>query len=86
MISEAQQREDYAYNEPSDLESIRALRKAHPFNMVMPSNEQLKEKIHGAWLGRTVGCLLGKPVEGFMTEDLLPVLKNSGNYPMHRYM
>ena len=86
MISEAQQREDYAYNEPSDLESIRALRKAHPFNMVMPSNEQLKEKIHGAWLGRTVGCLLGKPVEGFMTEDLLPVLKNSGNYPMHRYI
>ena len=86
MISEAKQREGYPYNEPSDLESIRALRKAHEFSAVIPTKEQLKEKIRGAWLGRTVGCLLGKPVEGFMTEDLLPVLKNSENYPMHRYI
>ena len=86
MISEAKQREDYPYNEPSDLESIRALRKAHEFSAMIPTKEQLKEKIRGAWLGRTVGCLLGKPVEGFMTEDLLPVLKNSENYPMHRYI
>lgn len=86
MISEAKQREDYPYNEPSDLESIRALRKAHEFSAMIPTKEQLKEKIRGAWLGRTVGCLLGKPVEGFMTEDLLPVLKNSENYPLHRYI
>ncbi len=86
MISEAKMRKDYSYNEPSTLDEIKALRKKHEFSMVLPTREQLKEKIKGAWLGRTVGCLLGKPVEGFMTEDLLPVLKNSDNYPMHRYI
>lgn len=86
MISEAKQREEYPYNEPSTLEEIKALRKPYEYSAVLPTLEQLKEKIHGAWLGRTVGCLLGKPVEGFMTEDLLPVLKNSGNAPMHRYI
>ena len=86
MISEAKQREDYAYNEPSELNEIKKLRKSYEWKPVLPTEEQLKEKIHGAWLGRTVGCLLGKPVEGFMTEDLLPVLKKSGNYPLHRYI
>lgn len=86
MISESGMREGYAYNEPSDLEGIRALRKAHPVTGAVPKGDALKEKIRGAWLGRTCGCLLGKPVEGFMTEDLLPILKNSSNYPMHRYI
>ena len=86
MISEAKLRADYSYNEPSDLEEIKALRKTHAFAAVTPTQEQLKEKIRGAWLGRAVGCLLGKPVEGFMSEDLLPMLKNSGNYPLQRYI
>jgi len=29
----------------------------------------IRQKIKGGWLGRTAGCLLGKPVEGFLTES-----------------
>lgn len=46
----------------------------------------LREKIHGAWMGRICGCLLGKTVEGIRTDELVPLLEQSGNYPMHRYI
>jgi hypothetical protein len=63
----------------------------HAWRKRVPSNTEirravLKEKIHGAWLGRMCGCLLGKPIEGIRTNELHPILKESGNYPMHRYI
>lgn len=30
--------------------------------------------------------MLGKSVEGIHTDELIPLLKNSDNYPMHRYI
>ncbi|MCI9277228.1 MAG: ADP-ribosylglycohydrolase family protein [Lachnospiraceae bacterium] len=48
--------------------------------------EALRDKIHGAWMGRICGCLLGKTVEGIRTDELIPLLEQSGNYPMHRYI
>ena len=30
--------------------------------------------------------MLGKSLEGIRTDELIPFLKNSGNYPMHRYV
>lgn len=48
--------------------------------------DALRDKIHGAWMGRICGCLLGKTVEGIRTDELVPLLEQSGNYPMHRYI
>ena len=75
------------YDEPSDLESIRAL-STNAFQPAapLPERQTLLEHISGAWLGRIAGCLLGKPIEGIHTEELLPLLKESGNWPMHRYI
>ena len=81
-----EQRADYKYNEPSDLEGIKALRERSTVLQKKPTQLMLKNKVHGAWLGRVVGCLLGKPVEGVRTEELVPFLKESNNYPMHRYI
>lgn len=36
--------------------------------------------------GRICGCMLGKTVEGIHTDELIPFLKETGNYPMHRYI
>lgn len=77
---------DYKYNEPSELDEIKALRKPHSFDQNKPDYETLCDKIHGAWLGRVVGCLLGKPVECIRSDEFTPLLKQSGNYPMHRYI
>ena len=77
--------EGYKYNEPSTLDEIRALRKNPEFKRTV-DKKNLKDKFHGAWMGRICGCLLGKTVEGIKTDELIPVLKNSNNYPMHRYI
>lgn len=75
----------YKYNEPSTLNEIKLLRASAP---ALPPVDKasLKSKIHGAWMGRICGCLLGKPVEGIRTDELIPFLKETGNYPMHRYI
>ncbi|MBO5109214.1 MAG: ADP-ribosylglycohydrolase family protein [Clostridia bacterium] len=86
LIRTAPIRADYTYDEPSDLPAIKALRKPHPVEGTVPTGKALENKIAGAWYGRIAGCLLGKPVECIRTTDLHPLLKASGNYPMHRYI
>lgn len=86
MVMSSELKPDYKYNEPNKLCEIRKLRKEHVFETNMPDAETLKKKIHGAWMGRACGCLLGKPLEGIRTDELIPLLKSSGNYPMHRYV
>ena len=85
IVSSLGQREGYPYIEPSDLEGIRQLRKE-----VKPipayDESKLEQKIQGAWMGRICGCLLGKVIEGIRTDELIPFLKESGNYPMYRYV
>ena len=87
IVSGASLREDYPYLEPSDLSCI--LKARNPLLWTKPDKmlpEDLADRIRGAWYGRIIGCLLGKPVEGIRTDELLPLLKASGNYPMHRYI
>ena len=86
IVRDAETREGYPYNEPSDLEGIKALRKPYTFEKKMPDADTLREKILGAWYGRICGCLLGKPVEGVKYAELTDFLKTSGNYPMTRYI
>ena len=86
IISKAETREGYEYNEPSEIDAIKALRDGFTVKGEMPDTNTLKKKIEGAWIGRICGCLLGKPVEGARQHDLIPLLKETGNYPMHRYI
>ncbi len=79
------QRADYAYQEPDELETIRALRPEWQQDRAL-DRTVLEDKVLGAWLGRICGCLLGKPIEGIHTHELYPMLRESGNWPMHRYI
>lgn len=84
MVCGAPQRQDYRWNEPSDLAGIRALRDGYTFEMRTP--DDIADRIRGAWYGRIAGCLLGKTVEGIRTPELHDVLRTSGNFPMTRYI
>jgi len=54
-----------AVAEPNELDAIRALRPDGPRDLDwQPSEDELLDKLHGAWTGRCIGCALGKPVEG----------------------
>lgn len=86
LVMDSVIREDYNYNEPNKLNDIRNLRKLHDFQSCKPDQETLRKKLLGAWTGRACGCLLGKTVEGMRSNELIPFLKETGNYPMHRYI
>ncbi len=86
IIINADIKKDYKYDESSELSEIKVLRKPYEFRQSMPDKELLLKKIKGAWLGRAVGCLLGKPIEGIRSNELIPFLKETDNYPMHRYI
>lgn len=85
IVNNAKIRENYKYEEPSSLEAIKKLRKEYKYK---GKNEDidLYDKIYGALMGRVCGCMLGKTVEGMKTNELLPFLKETNNYPMHRYI
>jgi len=58
-------RADFPFHEPSGLaEIVRLWPEADP--LPAPDPSRLEDQLHGAWLGRCVGCALGKPVEGMM--------------------
>jgi ADP-ribosylglycohydrolase len=80
-------REDFPYREPSDLQDIRQSRDegVRRFKMVI-CEEDLLDRLHGAWLGRVAGCMLGKPVEGWSHERIRQYLEGADAYPMTDYL
>ena len=57
-----------------------------PFVRTLEKLWTLEKKIAGAWMGRICGCMLGKSLESIRTNELIPFLKETDNYPMHRYV
>lgn len=79
-------RSDFPYEEPSTLETILKARSRGPRTLDLKiSLDEYHDKVHGAWLGRCVGCLLGKPVEGWTKEKINNYLKLADCYPLDDY-
>lgn len=79
-------RADYLYDEPSSIDEIK--KETPQEEMTFPKisdKDVLHERIHGAWLGRCIGCLLGKPVEGWLKRDIENYLKVTDSYPLQDY-
>jgi ADP-ribosylglycohydrolase len=65
-----------ADDEPDDFEEILAA--AEP---AAPRDVD-EQRIAGAWLGRAVGCVLGKPVENIPREGIRAIAEGTGNWPV----
>ena len=76
---------DYRYTEPSSYEAIEALC-THSPGTLKSDRFSLHDRLSGAVIGRICGCLLGKPLEEMKLRELVPFLRQTGNYPMHRYV
>ncbi|MFI5791848.1 ADP-ribosylglycohydrolase family protein [Streptomyces sp. NPDC051677] len=73
-------------DEPTKLEKIRALCPGWP---VRPTDAQpaapARARLEAAWLGRAVGCLLGKPVEKLPLDAIRALARATGNWPLTGY-
>jgi ADP-ribosylglycohydrolase len=80
-------RKDYEFVEPSDLGGIRELRADGPRTCAnLPPLRELQDRLTGAWLGRCIGCLLGKAAEGVKADRFWPFLKATGQWPIREYL
>lgn len=95
-LAKLAQSPDFKYVEPNGLESIRSERPAGPRMLAVDWDEdKWQDKFYGAWLGRAVGCALGKPLEApaFMSgSDGRPGWHNvklwfegAGQWPIRHY-
>ena len=94
-LQEIPMRKDFPFSEPSDLKSIQTERVSPA---LIPSisygDDELYNRMYGAWLGRCAGCALGKPVEMIQggismsrRERIKLYLKAIApeEYPLHNY-
>lgn len=86
IVNNAEIKEGYKYQEPSGFAAIAALRKEYKVTPKTTVSGNLESKIYGAWMGRICGCMLGKPIEGIRTNEMIPFLKETDNFPLHRYI
>ncbi|RYV52129.1 ADP-ribosylglycohydrolase family protein [Pengzhenrongella frigida] len=71
-------------HEPDDLVAIERLWSAPPAQRTaVPAT--FPDRVHGAWLGRSAGCLLGKPVEKIPRQGIEEILRATGRWPLAGY-
>ncbi|MEU3286891.1 ADP-ribosylglycohydrolase family protein [Streptomyces longwoodensis] len=72
-----------AEDEPTDLGRIRSLCPDWP----APGGARVPDpaRYQAAWLGRAVGCLLGKPVEKLPLDAVRDLARTAGNWPLSGY-
>lgn len=85
-LREAPLRSDYPFVEPSSLAQIHALCEGRPKELIdKVRKDSLHDKILGGWVGRCIGCMIGKPVEGWSREKIMNSLRKIGEYPLNGY-
>lgn len=72
-------------DEPDDLAGIEARWSTLPVLQPVPARPELADRVLGAWTGRAVGCLLGKPVEKIPRRGIEEILRDTGRWPLEAY-
>ncbi|MFE5187740.1 ADP-ribosylglycohydrolase family protein [Streptomyces sp. NPDC056628] len=72
-----------ADREPTDLAAVKALCPDWPAPAAPARTTPAR--LEAAWLGRAVGCLLGKPVEKLPLDAIRALARPAGNWPLRGY-
>ncbi|NIN69980.1 MAG: hypothetical protein GTO63_35920 [Anaerolineae bacterium] len=77
----------FAYEEPSDWETIsRGYPQRQCGGEYSGAEDDLADRLLGAWQGRCVGCQLGKPLENGWPNEVREVLELVGSWPLDDYI
>lgn len=79
-------RRTFPYYEPETYEGIAASLPPQAETCYPYQQNRLEDQIRGAWYGRTAGCVLGIPVEGWPRKKIFDYLKASGQFPLKKYI
>ena len=83
-LSTAERDPAWPYDEPSDPEEIlSALTRVQPLRV---RDDELPDRLRGAWLGRALGNTLGKPVEGLTRPQVRMYLRAAHSWPLGDYL
>ncbi|MEV0690644.1 ADP-ribosylglycohydrolase family protein [Streptomyces sp. NPDC050388] len=82
-----------ADDEPTDLAAIKSLCPDWPSPAGtaptapdhVDADHRRTDRLEAAWLGRAVGCLLGKPVEKLPLDGIRQLARATGNWPLNDY-
>lgn len=83
-LAGAPMRADWSFDEPSDPVTLGLLGSDVAARAVDP--DELPGRLRGAWLGRTVGNTLGKPIEGLSRGEVEAYLRAAGQWPQTGYV
>lgn len=74
-----------AASEPSDWDAIAATLPRQHATATDTAAPPSGDRLLGAWIGRAVGCVLGKPVEKVPREGIEAILRSTDRWPLDRY-
>ena len=73
-------------DEPSSWAGISSVLPVRGEEHQLASLSKLGDRIQGGWLGRSAGCLLGKPVEKIPRSGIIALLSSNGTWPIRDYI
>jgi len=73
-------------NEPSEWNEIIQITNVKPDNVSSFISEFIEDRILGGWLGRSAGCLLGKPIEKTPRSGIKELLTSNNTWPIKDYI
>ena len=73
-------------NEPSEWNEIIRLINPKPETVPSFSSAFIEDRILGGWLGRSAGCLLGKPIEKTPRSGIIELLSSNNTWPIKDYI
>jgi ADP-ribosylglycohydrolase len=76
---------NYPYQEPTSWEDINAACETNA-KIPPPIHTISFDNVWGGVLGKCIGCLVGKPIEGWKKNTIRSFLKETNNFPIHRYL
>jgi ADP-ribosylglycohydrolase len=88
LFDDAPKKSAFSYSEPSQWAEIQQhWTTLAVLDSYRGSDQECYDRLYGGWLGRCVGCALGKPVEGWNShEEIWDYLKGADAYPLDNYI